>query len=78
MTRRGAPPLPFVYLGQMIDEGKTTVFVTSGEDHYGLAAGLIIDDSYKVERITETQVTFLYLPSRQRQVLAVPSLKALD
>src|SRR5262245_43506916 len=58
MTRRGAPPLPFIYLGQILDDGKTTVFVARGEDHYSLAPGLVIDDTYKVERVTDTQVTF--------------------
>ena len=75
---RAAPPLPFTYLGQMIDEGKTTVFVAKGEDHYGLQPGLVIDDAYKVERITDTQVTFLYVPLGVRQVMAVPSLKDVN
>lgn len=75
-ARREAPPLPFTYLGQMIDQGKTTVFVTRGEDHYGLQPGLVIDDAYQVERITDSQVTFVYVPLGIRQVLPVPSLKA--
>lgn len=77
-ARREPPPLPFVYLGQMVDQGRTTVFVGRGEDHYDVAPGLVIDDTYKVERVTETQVTFVYVPLGTRQVLAVPSLKAVD
>ena len=75
---REPPPLPFIYLGQMVDQGKTTVFVGRGDDHYDVAPGLVIDDTYKVERVTETQVTFVYVPLGARQVLAVPSLKAID
>jgi hypothetical protein len=75
-ARRAAPPLPFTYLGQMLDEGRTTVFVQRGDDHYGLQPGLVIDDAYKVERITDTQVTFVYVPLGIRQVLTVPSLRA--
>jgi hypothetical protein len=69
-----APPLPFSYLGKMIDGDKTHVFVGRGADHYSVEPGLTIDDTYKVEKITDTTVTFLFLPTRTRQVLAVPSL----
>jgi len=73
--RPAAPPLPFAYLGKMIDGDKTTVFVSRGPDHYSAEPGLTIDDTYKVEQVTETAVTFVYIPSRTRQVLPVPSLK---
>ena len=76
--RREPPPLPFIYLGQMVDQGKTTIFVGRGHDHYDVAPGLVIDDTYKVERVTQTQVTFVYVPLGARQVLNVPSLRAVD
>lgn len=69
-----APPLPFSYLGKMIDGDKTLVFVGRGADHYSAEPGLKIDETYKVEKVTDTAVTFVFLPSGTRQVLAVPSL----
>jgi hypothetical protein len=66
-----APPLPFVYLGKLVDGGKTTVFVGRGEDHYSVEAGSEIDQ-YRVEHVTETQVTFVYRPLGIHQVLDVP------
>lgn len=69
-----APPLPFSYLGRMIDGSTTKVFIARGPDHYSAEAGLIIDDTYKVEGVTDTTVTFVFLPSGTRQVLAVPAL----
>jgi hypothetical protein len=68
------PALPFSYLGKMVDGDKITVFVVRGEEHYSLAAGLVIDETYKVERVTDTAVTFVFLPRGTRQVLAVPAL----
>ena len=45
-----------------------------GADHYHVAPGQVIDRTYRVERVTETAVTFTYLPLGTRQVLAVPAL----
>ena len=71
---RAAPPLPFTYLAKLIDGDKTTVFVARGQDHYSAEPGLTIDDTYRVERVTDSSITFLHIPSRTRQALAVPSL----
>lgn len=69
-----APPLPFTYLGRLIDGGNTTVFVARGQEHYTLEAGMKIDASYRVERIADGRVTFVYVPLGTRQTLVVPSL----
>jgi hypothetical protein len=68
-----APPLPFSYLGQMIDGGKTTVFIGHGAEHYIVEAGMTVENNYRVERVTDTQITFVFLPLGTRQVLPVPS-----
>jgi hypothetical protein len=66
-----APPLPFAYLGKIVDGARTTVFIGRGPDHYSVEAGTEIDQ-YKVEKVSETQITFVYRPLGTRQVLAVP------
>ncbi len=68
------PPLPFSYLGRLIEGETTKVFIARGTDHYSAEAGLIIDDIYKVEGVSGTAVTFVFLPSGTRQVLALPVL----
>jgi hypothetical protein len=73
-TRPTAPPLPFRYLAKIIDGDHTAVFLMNGEDHYNVKPGQVIDKTYKVERVTETAVTFTYLPLGTRQVLPVPAL----
>lgn len=66
-----APPLPFSYLGKMIDGHKTLVFVGRGADHYSVEPGLTIDNTYRVEQITDTAITFVFMPLGTRQVLPV-------
>ena len=70
-----APPLPFTYLGQYIDGEKTEIFVARDGEHYTLEKGKTIDGQYKVEKISSTAVTFVYLPLGTRQKLAIPALK---
>ena len=66
-----APPLPFQYLGKMSDGAKTLVFVGRGEEHYSVEPGLTIEKTYRVETVTDTAITFVFLPLGTRQVLPV-------
>lgn len=70
-----APPLPFTYLGQFIDGEKTEVFVALGDEHYSVEKGKTINGQYKVEKVTPSAVTFVYLPLGTRQSLPIPALK---
>lgn len=67
----GAPPLPFQYLGKMIDGDRTLVFVGRGEEHYSVEPGLTIEKTYRVETVTDTAITFVFLPLGTRQSLPV-------
>jgi len=68
-----APALPFTYLGKVIDAGKTVVFVARADENYSLEAGQTIGNQYRVEAITDTAVTFTYLPMKTRQTLQIPA-----
>lgn len=65
-----APPLPFTFLGQLIEEDGTRVFVNHQGRHLIIRTGDIIADTYAVEDIAAGKVVFLYLPLKERQVLA--------
>jgi hypothetical protein len=65
-----APPLPYAFLGRLIDENHTTVFLTSGDRNYAVRTGDIVDGAYRVEEVSERTVTFTYLPLDSGQVLA--------
>jgi hypothetical protein len=65
---RTAPPLPFRYVGKMIEDGKLSVFLMRGDDSFSIRKGQRIDD-YRVDKITESSVVFTYLPLKTRQEL---------
>ena len=64
-----APPLPFTYLGKMIDGEQTTVFLTRQDRNYVVRLGDTLDGSYRVEKIEEDRVALTYLPLGTEQTL---------
>ena len=62
-----APALPFRYIGKLVANGKTEVFVMRGDELISIAAGQNIDAEYRVDAITESSIAFTYLPLRTRQ-----------
>lgn len=67
-----APPLPFTYLGKLIDRGQVTVYLASGEDrNLAVRQGDVIDGVYRVRRITPNAVTFVYIPMNKQQTLEI-------
>ena len=72
--RPAAPPLPFRYVGKMIEDGKLAVFLSRGEDSYSIHAGQKIAGEYRVDKVTETKVVFTYLPLKTKQILDIPAV----
>jgi hypothetical protein len=69
-----APALPFRYLGKAIEDGKLTVFLMKGNDSYSVHSKQALDEQYRVDKVTETQVVFTYLPLKQKQTLDIPAV----
>lgn len=67
-ARKEAPALPFKYLGKMVEDGKLSVFLANGGESITVHAGERIGD-YRVDKITEAEVRFTYLPSKTKQSL---------
>lgn len=67
-----APPLPFRYFGKVIENGKLEVFVMRGDDVLSIAAGQKLDADYRVDRITDTAISFTYLPLKTQQTMDLP------
>jgi hypothetical protein len=67
-AKREAPPLPFRYLGKMVEDGKLSVFLANGDESVTVHAGSRIGD-YRVDKITEAEVRFTYLPLKAKQSL---------
>lgn len=67
-----APALPFAYLGKSQDGAAVTVFVSQGTRNHVLHVGDSLP-SYRVESITPTDMTFVYLPLNEKQRLTFGS-----
>jgi hypothetical protein len=68
-----APPLPFQYFGKVIENGKTEVFVMSGEELVSIVAGQTLGD-YRVDKLTDSSISFTYLPLKMKQNLDLPAV----
>lgn len=66
-----APPLPFVYMGKLENAAGTTVFLIQGDRNLVVKEGEVIDQIYRVDSVTSTDITLVYLPLGLRQVLAL-------
>ena len=66
--RREAPPLPFRYIGKMVDNGRLAVFLQNGADSYTVTEGERVGD-YRVDKISEAEIRFTYLPMKTKQTL---------
>jgi hypothetical protein len=66
-----APPLPFIYMGRLNEDQNTTVFLTAGDRNLVVKPGDVIDNTYRIEQVTDSSVVMTYLPMNQRQTLAI-------
>ena len=63
-----APPLPFRYLGKMIEDGKLNVFLARGEESLSVHAGQKVGE-YRIDKVTDSEIVFTYLPLKTKQSL---------
>lgn len=67
-----APPLPFRYLGKVMQEGEVMAFLGHGARTHLARAGDILAD-YRIEDITPAEMTLVYLPLNEKQRLTFGS-----
>ena len=70
-----APPLPFTYMGKLVEGDDVVVFLSQGERNLVARQGETIDSIYRVERIAEGAITLTYLPLDQRQTIVIGDVK---
>ena len=68
-----APPLPFQFVGRLHDRSDLQVFLQSGEKIYVVRKGDVIDETWRIERISDKELSLVYLPLRLAQTLPVGS-----
>jgi len=66
-----APPLPFTFLGRMVEDGKAVVFLGRGKDGLAAKVGDTVAGKYRLESLSDTAVTFVYLPLGTKQTLPI-------
>lgn len=70
-TRPKAPPLPFQYLGKVMEDGETRVFLVRQGRHLIARIGDSVEGDYRVEGIDGGRLIFLYQPLKERQFLDI-------
>ena len=65
-----APELPFTYLGRMVENDNTVLFLSKQDQSYSVKIAGIVDKNYRVESINDDQVVFTYLPLNIQQTLS--------
>jgi hypothetical protein len=66
-----APPLPFSYMGKLIEEERTTVFLSRQDRNFVVHAGDTIESTYRVDEINAGFMTLTYLPLDTKQILQI-------
>ncbi len=66
-----APPVPFTYMGKMLDGNDTVAFLTRAGRSYVVRGGDTLDNTYRVDHIDPNQLTMTYLPLNIQQQLAL-------
>lgn len=57
-----APPVPFTYFGRYENPPKKIVMLTRNEQLYTVSEGDVIDETYRVEHVSDGAVSLVYLP----------------
>ncbi|HEX5394145.1 MAG TPA: hypothetical protein VFW68_12730 [Rhodocyclaceae bacterium] len=69
------PPLPFRYLGRIVEAGKDDAFLLAqGNRVIAVSVGNVIDGTYRVEKYENGQLHFFYRPMKAHQTLAVGTM----
>ncbi len=66
-----APPMPFMYIGKMIDRQKVVIFLLRNDVQYVAQLNDVLDGTYRVEKISDDDVVLTYLPLNAQQTLTL-------
>lgn len=69
VSKPTAPPLPFIYMGKLAENGNISVFLTRDDKPYVVHIGDVIDGLYRIDAIHSTLLEMTYLPLSQKQTL---------
>lgn len=64
------PPLPFTYMGQVVEDGKPLYILARADRVITVQAGDAIDKTYRLDSASGGVLTFVYVPLGTKQTLA--------
>jgi hypothetical protein len=70
-----APPMPFSYRGKLVEEGNVLVILAGRTDTYVAKVGDVIEQSYRIDEVSEETVKLTYLPLNEPQSLRIDESK---
>lgn len=71
-----APAFPYTYFGRMVDiNGNTITYLSRDDALIPIHPQQLLDNSYRIEAVTETQIVVTYVPLEEKIVIAVQSGK---
>lgn len=65
-----APPMPFSFMGRYEDGEKLIILLVKGDRVYTVSEGEVIDNTYRVDRLTAGQLELTYLPLNIKQTIS--------
>jgi hypothetical protein len=65
-----APPMPFSFMGLYEDGAKRVILLVKGDLIYTVSEGDVIDNTYRVERLSAGQLELTYLPLNIKQTIS--------
>jgi hypothetical protein len=66
-----APPLPFTYLGKVLENGVWEVFLARGSETLIVKNQMVLDGVYRIDNIAPPSMTMTYLPLKQVQQINI-------
>lgn len=73
-----APPLPFNFIGRMLDGSEVTLFISNAGNHYTVKVHDVVEDTYRVEKIAESEAVLTHLPTGTEQTLVFNTTQAAN
>jgi hypothetical protein len=67
------PPLIFTFLGRMIDGNDVILFLFRNGKQYTVKTNDVMDETYRVDKITNSNAVLTYLPTNSQQTLVFNS-----
>ncbi len=73
-----APSLPFTFIGRMVDGKVTILFLSKGDNRYTVKEKDVLDETYRVDKISESEAMLTHLPTDTQQTLSFNTTAAAN